>query len=312
MARAPATTPRRRADEPAAAVELTLLSRVAYRGQEITGPRLRGLLALLAGDLRTGCSTARLVEGLWPDELPEHPTKALQVARLPRPGAARRRRHRQHADRLPPRPRPRTRSTRSAVLRSAVGERRSRPGRRPRGGARARRGRARAVGGGRGRRQRRWTTRWPRCAPNGRRPTGRWPGPARSRCPGWAATPRRSDALARLARERPRDEEVLVELLRGEAATVGPSAALDRYEAYRRCAARRARYRPRRRPPGRPPASCCRATAPVVRHGVALRAEPAARPRRRHRRGGATCCARSGSPRSSGPAASARPGSRTW
>jgi hypothetical protein len=31
-------------------VELTLLSRVAYRGQEITGPRIRGLLALLAGE----------------------------------------------------------------------------------------------------------------------------------------------------------------------------------------------------------------------------------------------------------------------
>jgi DNA-binding SARP family transcriptional activator len=59
--------------------ELTLLSRVAYRDQEITGPRLRGLLALLAGDLRTGCSTARLVEGLWPDEQPESPAKALQV-----------------------------------------------------------------------------------------------------------------------------------------------------------------------------------------------------------------------------------------
>jgi hypothetical protein len=61
------------------AVELTLLSRVAYRDQEVTGPRLRGLLALLAGDLRTGCSTARLVEGLWPDEQSENPTKALQV-----------------------------------------------------------------------------------------------------------------------------------------------------------------------------------------------------------------------------------------
>jgi Transcriptional regulatory protein, C terminal len=61
------------------AVELTLLSRVAYRDQEVTGPRLRGLLALLASDLRTGCSTARLVEGLWPDEQSENPTKALQV-----------------------------------------------------------------------------------------------------------------------------------------------------------------------------------------------------------------------------------------
>ena len=59
--------------------ELVLLSRVAYRGREITGPRLRGLLALLAGDLRAGCSTARLVDGLWPDERPENPAKALQV-----------------------------------------------------------------------------------------------------------------------------------------------------------------------------------------------------------------------------------------
>jgi DNA-binding response OmpR family regulator len=59
--------------------ELTPLSRVAYRGREITRPRQRGLLALLAGDLRRGCSTARLVEGLWPEELPDHPAKALQV-----------------------------------------------------------------------------------------------------------------------------------------------------------------------------------------------------------------------------------------
>jgi DNA-binding SARP family transcriptional activator len=60
-------------------IELALLTRVCYRDQEITGPRLRGLLALLAGDLRTGCSTARLTDGLWPDEQPEHPTKALQI-----------------------------------------------------------------------------------------------------------------------------------------------------------------------------------------------------------------------------------------
>ncbi|WP_431878353.1 BTAD domain-containing putative transcriptional regulator [Amycolatopsis sacchari] len=59
--------------------ELTLLSRVAFRGQEVTGPRLRDLLALLAADLRSGCGTARLVEGLWPDDKPENPTKALQI-----------------------------------------------------------------------------------------------------------------------------------------------------------------------------------------------------------------------------------------
>jgi DNA-binding SARP family transcriptional activator len=43
-----------------------------------------------------------------------------------------------------------------------------------------------------------------------------------------------AEVLAELVGERPRDEEVLAELLRCEAATVGPSAALDRYEAYRR------------------------------------------------------------------------------
>jgi len=66
-------------DPPRVTPELTLLSRVAYRGREVTGPRPRGLLALLAGDLRSGGSTARLVEGLWPEEQPEHPAKALQV-----------------------------------------------------------------------------------------------------------------------------------------------------------------------------------------------------------------------------------------
>ncbi|WP_336207226.1 hypothetical protein [Nonomuraea sp. LPB2021202275-12-8] len=38
--------------------ELTLLPQVAYRGREISGPRVHGLLALLAGELRTGCGTA--------------------------------------------------------------------------------------------------------------------------------------------------------------------------------------------------------------------------------------------------------------
>jgi hypothetical protein len=66
-------------EPPRVTPELTLLSRVAYRGREVAGPRPRGLLALLAGDLRTGAGTARLVEGLWPDEQPEHPAKALQV-----------------------------------------------------------------------------------------------------------------------------------------------------------------------------------------------------------------------------------------
>ena len=54
--------PGRRAGYPSGVtIELTLLPRVAYRGREVTSPRLRGLLALLAGDLRTGCSTARKI-----------------------------------------------------------------------------------------------------------------------------------------------------------------------------------------------------------------------------------------------------------
>ncbi|MCI0689313.1 MAG: hypothetical protein L0Y54_19075, partial [Sporichthyaceae bacterium] len=60
-------------------IELTLLGRVAYHDQEVTSPRIRGLLALLAGDLRSGSSTTRLVNDLWPDQQPENPTKALQV-----------------------------------------------------------------------------------------------------------------------------------------------------------------------------------------------------------------------------------------
>src|SRR5262245_59387881 len=60
-------------------VELVLLPRVAFRGREIAGARLGGLLALLADDLRAGCGTTRLVDGLWPDDQPEHPARALQV-----------------------------------------------------------------------------------------------------------------------------------------------------------------------------------------------------------------------------------------
>jgi hypothetical protein len=60
-------------------VELVLLSRVAYGDREISGARLRGLLALLAWDLRAGIGTSRLIDALWPDERPENPAKALQI-----------------------------------------------------------------------------------------------------------------------------------------------------------------------------------------------------------------------------------------
>lgn len=61
------------------ATELILLPRVAFRGNEIAGPRLQGLLALLATELRAGAGTGRLVDGLWPDEQPKDPQKALQI-----------------------------------------------------------------------------------------------------------------------------------------------------------------------------------------------------------------------------------------
>jgi len=75
------------------------------------------------------------------------------------------------------------------------------------------------------------------------------------------------EALTALTAERPRDEEVPVELLRCEAATVGPSASLARHEAYRRSL---------RDELGTDPGPTLQAvqqqllqdTWPVVRHGV--------------------------------------------
>lgn len=62
--------------------QLRLLSEVSYRGRGITGPRLHGLLALLAHDLRAGRTSARLAAGLWPEseERPEHPGRGATRA----------------------------------------------------------------------------------------------------------------------------------------------------------------------------------------------------------------------------------------
>jgi hypothetical protein len=60
---------------------------------------------------------------------------------------------------------------------------------------------------------------------------------ARGRALALSRLGRPSDAvtpLADLCARHPRDEELLVELLRCEAATTGPAAALERYERYRR------------------------------------------------------------------------------
>jgi predicted ATPase/DNA-binding SARP family transcriptional activator len=270
MARAPATTPRRRADD-AATVELTLLSRVAYRDQELTGPRLRGLLALLAGDLRTGCSTARLVDGLWPDELPEHPAKALQII-------VSRARAQLGADVIASTPTgyrlalTEDQVDTSVVLRSAsASAARAQAGDHAAALAHAEAGLALwegAEGGDSGLDDPVAALRAERAATY--RSLLRARALALSRLGRHAEA---ADELAKLHRERPRDEEVLAELLRCEEATVGPSAALDRYEAYRRSL---------RDELGTDPGPALQAvhrqllqgTSPVVRHGVAYEPNP--------------------------------------
>ena len=214
------------------------------------------------------------------------PDQGAAGPRLPRPRAARRRRHRQHADRLPARRWPRTRSTRPPCCsarrrargtpapattrrRSRTPRRGSRCGRAPRAGDTA--PRRPGVGAARGR---------------GRRRTGRWRGPARWRCPGWAATPRRSSALAELAARAAarRGGAAGAAALRGGDGGPGRGAGPVRGVPPR--AARRARHRPRRR-------RCRPCTGELLQGDGAggparrrARAQPAARPRRRHRRGG--------------------------
>ncbi|WP_410672098.1 ATP-binding protein [Amycolatopsis sp. cmx-4-68] len=213
-------------------IELVLLPRVAYRGREITSPRLGGLLALLADDLRAGASTARLIEGLWPDERPEHPAKALQVL------VSRARAQLGHdvieatpsgyrltlaADRV---------DAAALVLSATACARLARSGDQEAALAHAEAGLAL----------------WPALAhhdvgrtdPLGalraaRASTGRWLVRARALCRSRLGRADEAvDELTELVSERPRDEELLGELLRSEAATAGPAAALVRYEDYRR------------------------------------------------------------------------------
>ncbi|MER6917442.1 BTAD domain-containing putative transcriptional regulator [Streptomyces sp. NPDC000594] len=212
--------------------DLTLLPRVAYRGQEVTAPRLRGLLALLAGELRAGCGTERLVAGVWPEALPERPGKALQVlvsrarAQL---GAevivatASGYRLALAEDRV---------DCSALLLHAAASAERARAGDHAGSLAAAEAGLALWEG-----------------TPEGPGDPGDPVAALRAeRAPVRGALARaRALALARLGRyaeaagplavaaaEHPRDEEVLAELLRGEGATAGPAAALTRYEAYRR------------------------------------------------------------------------------
>ncbi len=244
--------------------ELTLLSRVAYRAQEITSPRLRALLALLAGDLRTGCSTTRLVEGLWPDEQPENPGKALQIlvsrarAQLgsgviaSTPTGYRLALREDQVDAA------------AALLSASASARHSSAGDHAAALAHAEAGLALWEGAAGGD-----TALDPLSALRAER-AATYRSLVRARALALSRLGRHAEAaeaLAGLVAERPRDEEVLLELLRSEAATVGPSAALDRYEAYRRSL---------RDELGTDPGPALQAvhlellqgTAPVVRHGV--------------------------------------------
>ncbi|MFA1549327.1 ATP-binding protein [Actinomadura chokoriensis] len=211
--------------------ELTLLTRVACRGRDVTSPRLRGLLALLADEPRAGVPVLWLVEGLWPDERPENPVKALQVL-------VSRARSQLGADVIESTPTgyrlglDEAKVDATAVLLAAsASARRSRDG--DHAGALDRADEGLALWDG------------PPEPTGGDDPVSllraeraaTYSALLRARALALARLGRHADgfdALTAVARERPRDEEVLAELLRCEASTAGPSAALARYETYRR------------------------------------------------------------------------------
>ncbi|MEV6113706.1 BTAD domain-containing putative transcriptional regulator [Streptomyces sp. NPDC052109] len=214
--------------------ELTLLSRVACRGREITAPRLRGLLALLAEDLRAGCSTGRLVAGLWVDEQPERPGKAVQVlvSRL---------RAQVGAELVVSTPTgyrlalEETQVDSSALLlHETASAERARAG--DHGGALAEAEAGLALWDGNVGADTGEDLHDPLVALRAGRVRAHR-SLVRSRALALARLGRREEAaapLAELAGELPRDEEVLAELLRCEAAGARRAAALTRYDAYRR------------------------------------------------------------------------------
>jgi predicted ATPase/DNA-binding SARP family transcriptional activator len=216
----------------AVTVELALLSRLRYGRLEITGSRLQGLLALLAEDPHVGCSTSRLVDALWRDGQPEHPVKALQVlvsrarARLgpevivSTPGGYRLSLREDQIDA-------------SAVLLSvSESEKQSRAGDHLAALGHAEAGLALCEG----------AEGWdagdgdPLSALRAARVPA-YRSLLRVRALALSRLGRRAEAvtpLGELIQRRPRDEEVLAELLRCEAAAAGPAAALARYADYRR------------------------------------------------------------------------------
>jgi predicted ATPase/DNA-binding SARP family transcriptional activator len=212
-------------------VELALLSRVRYRSLEITGSRLQGLLALLAEDPHAGCSTTRLIDALWADEQPEHPFKALQVL----VSRARARLGPEVIVSTPTGYRLALRDDQidaSAVLISvSESEKRSRAGDHLAALEHAEAGLALCDGA------ESWDS-------GGSDPlsalhVARVPAYRsllRARALALSRLGRRAEAagpLGELIQQRPRDEEVLAELLRCEAATAGAAAPLTRYAEYR-------------------------------------------------------------------------------
>ncbi|WP_410622843.1 ATP-binding protein [Amycolatopsis sp. cmx-8-4] len=211
-------------------VELTLLSRVSFRGRELTGARPGALLALLAGSLRGGCGADRLVAELWPGERPEHPAKALQIL-------VSRTRARLGPDVIVTTPTGYRLSLReeqvdvSAVqLHAAASTQAAREGDHAGSLGHAEAGLA-------------WYDGPADTALDDPLSTLRAAGATTYR----SLTRSRALALARLGRyaeaagplgdvrqDRPADEEVLLELLRCDAVTTSPAAALNRYEDYRR------------------------------------------------------------------------------
>ncbi|MFW6691360.1 ATP-binding protein [Streptomyces sp. MAR4 CNX-425] len=217
------------------AAELTFLSRVAFRGREITAPRVRALLALLAGELRGGCSVARLVDGIWGDEaLPADPANALRIL-------VSRARAQVGADTVVGTPAGYRLALAADRVDTAAVERCAEAcARAARGGDHA--GALAAAEEGLGF--------WDAAPEAGGGPVAGDPvaelraarAPlysdlVRARALALARTGRREEAAAPLAQVlagAPRDEEVLAELLRAEAASAGPAAALARYDTYRR------------------------------------------------------------------------------
>ncbi|AEV83755.1 putative disease resistance protein [Actinoplanes sp. SE50/110] len=205
-------------------MELTLLSRVAARGVPISGARLADLLALLAGDLAGGCGAGRLIGELWPDEQPEHPSKALQTL-------VSRARARLGPDVIRGTPTgyrltltPEQVDASAVLLRAADAERHARAGAHAAAVAAADAGLA-LFGGP--------EADGPLGALRAARATVRET-LLRARALALGRLGQGYEELARIAVDRPRDEEILVDLLRVEAATQGPAAALIRYDTYRR------------------------------------------------------------------------------